>query len=416
MLISSIDLMNGKAVQLKQGKELVLEFDNPAKIGNEFGRFGKIAVIDLDAAFEKGSNTEIIREICKTNECSVGGGIRTVEKAKELFSFGASEIILGSGIFSNGQINLDFVKEVGKAIGPKRVIAAVDAVDGIIVAKGWKESTGITIEEAVKTLDPYVGGYLFTSVKFEGMMKGFDRDNVIKLKTLTQKRIVAAGGISTVEDVTFLDSIGVDSQVGMALYTGAMKPQECFIECLDWEKMPIIPVTTVDKYSQILMTAYMNKEAMKTTFENGYATYFSRSRNELWKKGETSGNTQKFISIRRDCDGDSLVMTVDQKGVACHTGSYSCYGEKKFSLEELLDVLKERILSNDQKSFTASLTANKLRQKIIEEAGEVVLAETKEEKIWEISDLIYFLTVLMAKEDISFDEIKNELLKRRRKR
>jgi phosphoribosyl-AMP cyclohydrolase / phosphoribosyl-ATP pyrophosphohydrolase len=78
MLISSIDLMNGKAVQLKQGRELVLEFENPVEIGNEFGKFGKIAVIDLDAAFEKGSNTEIIREICKTNECSVGGGIRTV--------------------------------------------------------------------------------------------------------------------------------------------------------------------------------------------------------------------------------------------------------------------------------------------------------------------------------------------------
>jgi len=415
MLISSIDLMNGKAVQLKQGRELVLEFENPVEIGNEFGRFGKIAVIDLDAAFEKGSNTEIIREICKTNECSVGGGIRTVEKAKELFSFGASEIILGSGIFRNGKIDLDFVKEIGSEIGTQRVMAAVDAIDGIIVAKGWKESTGITIEEAVKALDPYVGGYLFTSVKFEGMMKGFDRDNVIKLRDLTKKRIVAAGGISTVEDVVFLDSIGVDSQVGMALYTGAMKPEKCFIECMDWKKMDLVPVTTIDKYSRPLMTAYMNKEAMESTFETGYATYFSRSRNELWKKGETSGNTQKFISIRRDCDGDSLIMTVDQKGVACHTGSYSCYGDRKFDFEELLDVLKARILSNDQKSFTASLTANKLRQKIIEEAGEVVLAETKEEKIWEISDLVYFLTVLMAKEDISFDDIKNELQKRRRK-
>ncbi len=414
MLISSIDLMNKKAVQLKQGKKLALEFDNPIEIGNEFGKFGKIAVVDLDAAFEEGTNLDIIREICKNNECSVGGGIRNTEKAKEIYSMGASEIILGSGIFSKDGIDIDFVKAVGKITGSRRIIAAVDAVDGIIVSKGWKESSGIRIEDAVKALDSYVGGYLFTSVKFEGMMKGFDRKNTVKLRNLTKKRVVAAGGIKNVEDIAFLDSMGVDSQVGMALYTDAIKPRECFVECVNWEKMPLIPVTTVDKYSQPLMTAYMNKKALETTFETEYATYFSRSRNKLWKKGETSGNTQKFISVRRDCDGDSLIMTVDQKGTACHTGNYSCYGDKKFKLEELLDFLKKRISSKTPGSYTVSLSANKLRQKIIEEAGEVVLAESKNEKIWEISDLIYFLTTLMAKENIDFDEIKNELQKRRR--
>lgn len=415
MLIPSIDLMNGKAVQLIQGKEKVLERENPLEIAEEFGRFGEIAVIDLDAAMGKGENEELIRDLCRKASCRVGGGIETVEKAKKLFSYGATKIIIGSKAFLNGDINKKFLIELAAEIGKERIQIAVDAFNGEVVTKAWTSKTGIEVTDAVKMLEPYCGAFLFTVVEKEGKMEGTDISLLKKLKSATKNPITIAGGITTLEDVRQISSTNSEMQLGMAIYTGKLKLEGAFIDSLDWEKSTLIPTVATDESGQVLMMAYSSRESLKKTFETGNVTYFSRSRSELWTKGETSGNYQKFRKIRMDCDRDTIVIEVEQTGNACHLDRYSCFGDRNFSQTQLLNVIKERFENPKPGSYTAKLTDELLREKIMEEAEEVCTAGDRGNKIWEVADLLYFLTVYMAKENITMNEVMNELQRRRRK-
>lgn len=210
MIIPSIDLMDGKAVQLKQGKEKVLERGNVLELAREFSKYGEIAVIDLDAALGQGNNAILIKKICKICDCRVGGGIRTLDKAEELLIFGAKKIIIGT------KATPDFLRQLHK----DKVIVAIDTKDNVVVRKGWTEKTEETPEEVIKKLENYCSEFLFTDVNKEGLMQGFDLDKVRKLVKLTKNRITVAGGITTIEDIKKLENIGCNSQIGMALYTG----------------------------------------------------------------------------------------------------------------------------------------------------------------------------------------------------
>ncbi|MBN1222183.1 MAG: bifunctional phosphoribosyl-AMP cyclohydrolase/phosphoribosyl-ATP diphosphatase HisIE, partial [Candidatus Aminicenantes bacterium] len=207
--------------------------------------------------------------------------------------------------------------------------------------------------------------------------------------------------------------IGVNIQLGMALYTGEISMPGAFIASLDWGK-GVIPTVTVDESSQVLMLAYSDKDSLLKTFETGNAWYFSRSRGKLWRKGETSGNTQKFVKVRCDCDADAVLMTVKPAGPACHKGSYSCFGAKHFSLDELHSVILDRLENPLPGSYTSKLTGQMLAGKIREEAEELIEAEETADIIWEAADLLYFLTVALAKCGISYESVLNELKRRRR--
>lgn len=414
MIIASIDLMNGKAVQLKQGKEKMLEDNNPLKLAEEFNRYGKTAVIDLDAAMEKGDNLDIIKKIFKKAECRVGGGLRSIDAAKEMISLGARKVIIGSKAFENDKINIKFLKALKKEIGKEKIIIAIDALNEEIVTKGWKHPTGISLYKAAETLQGFASEYLFTCVEREGTLTGINLEIVKKLLQRTKNKVTVAGGVSKISEVKKLAQMGCDVQLGMALYTKKISLQEGFIESLDWEKSELIPTITQDEANQVLMLAYSNKESLKKAFETGNMCYFSRSRKKLWMKGETSKNTQKLLKIRTDCDQDTLLATVKQKGVACHLDTYSCFGDKEFDLEELYGVVKSRIDKPVKGSYTATLNAKKLKKKLIEEIGEITGAKDTEEIIWEAADVLYFLTVLLAKNNIQINEVIEELRRRRR--
>ncbi len=408
MIIPSIDLMDGKAVQLRQGKEKVLERENIFELAEYFGRFGEVAVIDLDAAMNRGNNNELIKELCKVVDCRVGGGIRTSERAKEVLGFGAKKIIIGTAA------SREFLSELPK----EKVIVAIDSKGGKVVTHGWEQETENTPEQVVRDLDDLCSGYLYTLVEKEGMMGGGDIDAILNIRSITDNEIIAAGGISSVEEILQLEQVGASCQLGMAIYTEKINLEEAFCELLDFEKGDgLIPTVVQDRKSkQVLMLAYTNKESLKTSLKTGKGVYYSRSRQSLWVKGETSGNTQKLIRAKYDCDKDTLLFIIDQYGPACHTGRYSCFEEKDFNLEVLYEILTDRLLKLPKDSYTTTLFKDEalLKRKINEEAFEVVQAENKDELIWEISDLTYFLTALMVRSGITVSDITNHLAARKK--
>jgi phosphoribosylformimino-5-aminoimidazole carboxamide ribotide isomerase len=287
MIIPSIDLMSGKAVQLRQGKEKVLEREDALDLALEFRKYGEIVVIDLDAAFGEGDNNlELIKKICKIADCRVGGGIRTIEKANEILQAGAKKIIIGT------KATQKFLKQLPK----DRVMVAIDTKDGFVVNQGWTKKTKKTPKDLIKKLEPYCCGFLFTDVNREGLMKGIDFSKVKSLKELTKNKFTVAGGISSMSEIKLLEDLDIDSQLGMALYSGKINLAEAFINILDFNKNDgLIPTIVQDEQNQVLMLAFSNKESLLNTFKESKAVYYSRSRKRLWTKGETSGNNQEII-------------------------------------------------------------------------------------------------------------------------
>jgi phosphoribosylformimino-5-aminoimidazole carboxamide ribotide isomerase len=226
VIFPCIDLMDGKVVQLVQGREKALEGDSPEEMLRRFAGFPEIQVIDLDAAMGRGSNDDLVRLLASRASTRVGGGVRTVERARALVEQGAHKVIVGTGAFKAGGINLEFLAAVEHAIGRKRLLIALDSKDGHIVVKGWRESTNLTAEEVVGALDPYCSGYLCTYVDKEGMMQGTDLAWFRRLRAATPLELTAAGGINTLEEVRELLGMGVHAALGMAIYTGRLNLEE----------------------------------------------------------------------------------------------------------------------------------------------------------------------------------------------
>lgn len=408
MIISSIDLMDGKAVQLKQGKEKVLEREDVLELAKYYAKFGDVAVIDLDSAFGNGKNNEkLIEQLCKIAPCRVGGGIKTVEKAQRLISYGAKKIIIGTAASE------EFLAQLPK----ERVIVAIDTKNGKITTEGWTKEIDQTPMDYIKHFDDLCSGYLYTIVEKEGMMQGCDMPLIEAVRQATKKELVAAGGISTITEIVNLNRMNISTQLGMCIYTGAVKLEEAFCACLNFEKENgLIPTVVQDvETQQVVMLAYSTKESLKKAFETGLGTYFSRSRQELWTKGLTSGNTQELQTVMFDCDQDSLLFKVKQKGNACHLDRFSCFDEdKKFNAQALYNVLKSRKENLPEKSFTTKLFKDDffLKRKIMEEAFEVVNFEQGDGLEWEVADLAYFVLTFMVKNDVKIQEIINTLASR----
>jgi phosphoribosylformimino-5-aminoimidazole carboxamide ribotide isomerase len=223
VLIPSIDLMAGKIVQLVQGERKALEFDDFSSWIDKFRKFSMIQVIDLDAAMGTGNNQQQVRDLCRQLPCQVGGGLRTIEAARDVLRAGAEKVILGSSLFTPQGVNNALAQQLMLELGSERLIFAVDSRGGYVSVKGWKQSTGLRPADVVRQLDSFCTAFLYTHIETEGMMRGFPISVLDELRLATTKRIIAAGGITTHQEVQQLDSLGVDAVVGMAIYTGMMK-------------------------------------------------------------------------------------------------------------------------------------------------------------------------------------------------
>jgi phosphoribosylformimino-5-aminoimidazole carboxamide ribotide isomerase len=223
MLIPSIDLQGGRIVQLVQGERLALETTDFDGWIARFSTFPKVQLIDLDAAKKSGDNGALVASVCLRLPCRVGGGIRTIDGAQAILDKGARKVIVGSSLFLDGRPNVAFAKALSERCGTDRVIAAVDARGGRVVVDGWRTQLSITSVDAIHALEPYAGEFLFTNVDVEGLMQGLDRKAIEEVRNATPRPISAAGGVTTEDDVEWLEGLGVDAVAGMAIYTGRLK-------------------------------------------------------------------------------------------------------------------------------------------------------------------------------------------------
>lgn len=226
MLIPSIDLMGGRIVQLVRGEKLKLAFDDFEYWIERFSSYPMVQLIDLDAAMRQGDNAALIEKIARRLPCQVGGGIATIDRAKELLAAGANRVIFGSALFGNttqaGGVNISLARSIADEIGAEQFVASIDTKQGKVAIKGWKEQVSLTPQQAITKLDPYCGAFLYTHVDTEGTMQGFPLEVARQLRALTRRQLIVAGGIREQAEIDELHQMGVDAVSGMAIYTGAL--------------------------------------------------------------------------------------------------------------------------------------------------------------------------------------------------
>ena len=406
MIIPSIDLQNGAAVQLVGGKDKALDAGDPRPIAELFGRVGEIAVIDLDAALGIGSNRDTILDLLDRAPCRVGGGIRDADSARFWLDAGAQKVILGTAA------EPDILDQLPR----ERVVAALDAMDGEVVVEGWTRKTGRTIHDRMQELSPYAGGFLVTFVEREGRLAGVDEVCINKLvEEADGTKLTVAGGVATAADVGVIDALGADAQVGMALYTNKFDLADATAACLKTDREDGLWATVVvDESGLALGLAYSDLDSLRDAIYQGRGAYHSRSRDELWVKGLTSRAVQKLHRIELDCDRDTLRFSVNQSGPGfCHLNKRTCWGDST-GLSSLETILWERRLSAPEESYTKRLFNERelLGAKLKEEACELANADSVTGVTHEAADLIYFAMVAMVRAGVSLIDVERELGRR----
>ena len=223
MLIPSIDLMGGKIVQLVQGEDKALEFENVTDWLERLAKYPLVQLIDLDRAMGKGDNRALVVEFCRKLPCQVGGGIRSADDAQKALASGARKVIVGSSLISGGSVNVAFAAALSGEFSVEKLVAAIDSRGGRVAIHGWKTVTAITPASMIAALEPYFSAFLYTHIDTEGLLEGIPIEIVRELKMRTQRQFIAAGGIRSQGEIDELHAMGVDAVVGMGIYTGLIE-------------------------------------------------------------------------------------------------------------------------------------------------------------------------------------------------
>ncbi len=351
ILLPAIDLHEGKCVRLFRGDYDTAEVvaPDPLTTAKKFREQGAhwLHMVDLDGAKDgKPVNSQLIFEVVEQTDLhvEVGGGIRDMETVEQYLSRGVSRVILGSAALRDPEFVREAVRRYGKSIA-----VGIDALDGKVAAEGWLEQSQVDYLEFAKTMEDAGVRYLIcTDIHRDGTMNGPNLVMLDKLNQAVNCHIIASGGVSSLLDIVNLYDLGLYGAIaGKSIYTGALDLRAAISACrkisgkgapkdmpedeldLYFRKSDLIPaIIQDDDTEEVLMLAYMNRESFRKSLETGYTWFYSRSRKTLWNKGETSGHTQKIVSVYADCDDDTLLLRVKQKGSACHTGSHSCFFKK----------------------------------------------------------------------------------------
>ncbi|MCP3673825.1 MAG: phosphoribosyl-AMP cyclohydrolase, partial [Gammaproteobacteria bacterium] len=358
----------------------------------------------LDAALGKGDNKALIKKMLKVRSCRVGGGIRDLETAKDYIKAGASKIIIGTNCRE------EWVKKIAK----EYLIFAIDAKGDYLTTRGWQETEDNKIIDLIPELAKNCAGFLYTQVEKEGLLQGIDKARSEEVIKISPVPVTIAGGITDLDDIEWFSKRGANGQIGMSIYTGRLTLNDCFMAQLDFDKAELIPTVVQDADThKVLMLAYSNRGSLALALSQQKGVYWSRSRQQLWEKGLTSGNQQQLIQADVDCDGDTILFKVRQKGDACHFQRYSCFASQnpQFDLSKLTQLLDKRMALLPDNSFTTKLfqSAEFRAEKIREEADELIEAQDFDDVRWEAADLIFFALVDALAKGVKIDDIVCEL-------
>ena len=350
ILLPAIDLHQGQCVRLLRGDYDTAQVvaADPVETARAFEEQGAgwLHVVDLDGAKEGApKNAELIAQVVERTglQVEVGGGIRNMATVDRYMELGAARVILGSAALRDPQ----FVAEAVKCYG-KRVAVGIDALGGKVAAEGWLEQSQVDYLELARRMEDLGVQYLIcTDISQDGTLAGPNLTMLDQLNQAVSCHVVASGGVSSLLDIVNLYDLGLYGAIaGKALYTGALDLRAAIAACrriggekgaglsedeldLYFRKSDLIPaIIQDDDTGEVLMLAYMNRESFRKSLETGTTWFYSRSRKALWNKGETSGHTQTIVGVWADCDDDTLLLRVKQKGAACHTGSHSCFYKK----------------------------------------------------------------------------------------
>ncbi len=377
MIIPSIDLQGGAAVQLIGGAEMELDAGDPMPILERFAAVGEVAVVDLDAAMGKGDNTALIERMLTKGRCRVGGGIRSVDAALAWLDRGATKVVLGTAA----------TPEILSQLPADRVVAALDAVDGEVVVEGWVTRTGESILERMERLAPYVSGFLVTFVEKEGRLGGTDMGRVAGLvEAAGGLELTIAGGVTTPAEVAELDRLGAHAQVGMALYKGILPLADAFAAPLGGAgPWPCVVTDARGVATGLVDVTLEDLRAALDTMSFG---------------GE----------LLRD-----VALDVARASLRLRAGSPSETGWGPVSgLDALERTLALRRASAPEGSYTRRLFSDPelLGSKLREEARELSEASTPDEVRWEAADLLYFALTRAHAAGVTLADIESELDRR----
>ena len=453
-IIPCLDVKNGRVVKGVNFEGLA-DVSSPVELGKYYSNNGadELVFYDITASSEgRALFTDILKEVASTIfiPLTVGGGINTLDDFDRVLKCGADKVSVNSGAIKNP----DLIYQAAKRYGDQCVVLSADVkrVDGVfrVFAKGGRENTGMEAIEWIKRgVDNGAGEIVLNSIDTDGVKGGFDLEMLKAVCDAVSVPVIASGGAGNIQHFIELFNTLPKVDAGLAasiFHFGEVKISDLKeqlakkgipvriqvkkmidINKLKFDEKGLIPAIVVDSVSKKVLTlAYMNEESLKITMEKKLTCFWSRSRQELWLKGETSGNYQHVVSITADCDYDALVIEVEKDGPACHLGTDSCFNnrlftneeKKEFSLEGLLQLLKGRKETLPEGSYTTYLFQkgiDKILKKVGEENTEVIIAakaDDKKETVYEIADLCYHVMVLMVEMGISLEDVHKELASR----
>lgn len=421
-IVATLYLKNGKAVKSIEDHTEINDVFHLCRMYNDSG-IDKIFVFDLsDDDEEHEINIRTIRELNRNLEIKVcaGGNINRIEDIKKLLYAGCMQVVLNGSKLGS----VELAAEASKRFGKDRILVSVNNVDFLFKYHSDLEET--IHELLVMNIDVMDSVENITSVPYVVWLPRFDYHRIVEILRKETIRGIAGEFINNSEtDIMKLKSMLSAEGIKMDNFAPDLKWSD-----LKLNSDGMVPVIVQDyRTDEVLMLAYMNEEAFNTTINIGKMTYWSRSRQELWTKGLTSGHIQYVKSLTADCDFDTILAKVSQVGAACHTGNRSCffnnivkkqYVEKNplKVLEEVYGIIEQRRNEPQEGSYTNYLFSqgiDKILKKIGEESSEVIIAAKNpdpQEVKYEISDLLYHCMVLMVEKGVTWEEITNELSQR----
>jgi len=377
-------------IQLKIDENFIINY------AKRINYFGSVVVSNIESQ-------SLLKGICDVAECDLMMNSPKLETIKAVLRKGVKRIIIPE----------KEVEDVGQNISKNIIIARITLRKASLLNNNLNDLK-TEIKEIVNHVIPYCSELLID----------YDED-------LTIDESIVLAVINYISDfinypVTFLDANnnftdilekkGLNPFICSPEMFKEKKMLKIFTSALDFQKLEgLIPTIVQDEHNQILMLAFSSQDSLTQALIQKKGIYYSRSRKSIWIKGETSGNYQMLNQVRYDCDQDALLFNVRQEGVACHLERYSCFGNKKFELSDLYEIIQDRILNPVANSYTSKISKDEqlIIEKIKEESNEVINYTNDENLSWEIADLFYFVMVLMVKKGIKLKDILNELWSRR---